>query len=468
MKFPEYFKFGFSTVGVQHELGTSGSEFDSDWILWLKDPENIAAGIVSGDDPFNGPGYWQYYRTDHSIARSIGMNTAWITVEWARIFPKPTVELGVQVEERDDRITSVVVDEKHIEMLENLANKDALNHYREIMLDWKQRGGFLIVNLFHWSIPTWLHDPVKVRRLGPDRAPAGWLDKRTVVEFAKFAAYVARELDPLVDAWYTMNEPTVVSRLGYLYTGSGFPPGYLSKEACETVNMRLSEAHARAYECIKMYSSKPVGIVESASPVHVKNGESGLAERLLDENLAVVEAVYSGRIRNEVRDDLKNKLDWLGLNYYTRTVVSNRGVEPGYGYLCTPRGVSRDGRPCSDVGWEIYPEGLFEIGMYLHRRYGLTMYITENGLADAEDRFRPGFVTSHLAQVLRLIENGVDVRGYFHWNLTDNLEWSRGFEPRFGLVEIDYSTKKRRLRPSALVFKEISTSRELPEEIVPG
>ena len=470
MKFGKEFKFGFSTVGVQHELGLPGSEFESDWIAWLRDPENIASGLVSGDDPFSGPGYWHLYREDHAIAEYLGMNAAWITVEWARIFPKPTTEVRAYVEQDGERITQVSLEESELERLLRLANREALSHYREIMSDWKSRGGFLIVNLFHWSLPLWLHDPVAVRSRGPDRAPSGWLDKRTVVEFAKFAALVARELDDLADAWYTMNEPMVVARLGYVSVSSGFPPGYLSLKAYEEAKVRLAEAHARAYDALREVSGKPVGLVESVSPVTVLGGESSLAELVLREQLAVLDAARFGTVGGEVREDLGGRLDWVGVNYYTRVVVSPGGplgfrVESGYGYSCAPRGVSRDGRPCSDVGWEVYPEGLFEAISLVSKRYGLPVYITENGVADSRDALRPSFIVSHLYQVARLLEQGVDVRGYFHWNLTDNLEWAKGFSPRFGLVEVDYQTKKRRLRPSALVFREIALSREVPYEV---
>ncbi len=154
--FSKDFLFGFSTVGVQHEMGLPGSEFESDWTLWLKDRENIIAGIVSGDKPENGPGYWHLFREDHERAMSIGMNAAWITIEWARIFPKPTFNVEVQVERNREEVKRVV-EEKHIMKLDELANKNALEHYIEILRDWKNRGGYLIINLFHWSMPTWLH-----------------------------------------------------------------------------------------------------------------------------------------------------------------------------------------------------------------------------------------------------------------------------------------------------------------------
>jgi len=264
------------------------------------------------------------------------------------------------VEEEGGRITQVSLEEGELERLLRLADRDALNHYREIMSDWKSRGGFLIVNLFHWSLPLWLHDPVAVRSRGPDRALAGWLDKRTVVEFAKFAALVARELDDLVDAWYTMNEPIVVARLGYVSVSSGFPPGYLSLKAYEEAKVRLAEAHARAYDTLKEVSGKSVGLVESVSPVTVLGGEGSLAKLVLREQLAVLDAARFGRLGSEVREDLGGRLDWVGVNYYTRVVVSPEGslgfrVENGYEYLCAPGGSRGIGGPAATSGGRSTP-----------------------------------------------------------------------------------------------------------------
>ena len=475
MKFGKDFRFGFSTVGVQHEMGLPGSEFVSDWVVWLHDQENIAAGIVSGDRPEDGPAYWHLYKEDHEKAVSIGMDAAWITIEWARIFPKPTFEVEVPVEKRDGGIVSVNVDREHVERLRRLANLDALKHYRKILEDWRSRGGMVIANLFHWSLPTWLHDPIRVRKLGPDRAPAGWVDERTVVEFAKFAAYVAWKLGDLPDMWSTMNEPNVVYTQGYVNVRSGFPPGYLSIEASMKAAKHLIEAHARAYDVLKRLTGKPVGLIYATAEIEpLKPEDREVAEAAYTQhNFAFIDAVHSGSspLVGGERKDLARHVDWIGINYYSRLVVEKAKtltgwrVVPGYGFACEPRGTSRAGRPCSDFGWEIYPEGLYSVLKRFWERYRLPMMVTENGIADAEDRLRPRYVVQHIAQVHKAVSEGIDVRGYLHWALTDNYEWAQGFRMRFGLVYVDYGSKKRFLRPSALVFREIARGKEIPEEL---
>lgn len=472
MKFPSDFLFGYSWSGFQFEMGLPGSEIESDWWVWVHDKENIFSGLVSGDLPENGPAYWHLYKKDHDIAESLGMDAMRGGIEWARIFPKPTFDVKVDVEKDENgNIISIDVPERAIEELEKLANMDALNHYREIYSDWKERGKTFILNLYHWPLPLWLHDPIAVRKLGPDRAPSGWLDERSVVEFTKFAAFIAYHLDDLVDMWSTMNEPNVVYEQGYTRPQSGFPPGYLSHEAAEKAKLNLMQAHARAYDAIKEHSDKPVGVIYAYKWI---DAEDEAAEKAVLElrrrDYDFVDGLYSGKsLTAGERKDFKGRVDWVGVNYYSRLLFVTFGdsvrLLEGYGFVSPRGGYAKSGRPASDFGWEIYPEGLEKLLVELNYRYELPLLITENGMADAVDRYRPYYLVSHLAAIHRAMGKGADVRGYLHWSLTDNYEWAQGFRMRFGLVMVDFETKKRYLRPSALVFREIATRKEIPEEL---
>jgi len=473
-KFPKDFLFGYSWSGFQFEMGLEGSEVpNSDWWVWVHDRENIATGLVSGDLPENGPAYWHLYAQDHDIAESLGMDAIRGGIEWARIFPEPTFDVKVDVEKDEDgNIVSIEVPEKAIEELEKRANMEALKHYRKIYSDWKERGTTFILNLYHWPLPLWIHDPIAVRKLGPDRAPSGWLDESAVVEFVKFAAFVAYHLDDLVDMWSTMNEPNVVYENGYSRPTSGFPPGYLSFEAVEKAKWNMVQAHARAYDAIKRFSKKPVGVIYAYTWLEPLSEDIAEEVRKIRENnlYSFVDAVYFGKAHGgSTRKDLKGKVDWLGVNYYSRFAFGKVGRHirplPGYGFMGVREGYARSGRPCSDFGWEIYPEGLEKLLKELSERYNLPMLITENGIADAADRYRPRYLVSHLKAVYSAIREGADVRGYLHWSLTDNYEWAQGFRMRFGLVHVDFETKKRYLRPSALVFREIATQKAIPEEL---
>jgi beta-glucosidase len=151
---------------------------------------------------------------------------------------------------------------------------------------------------------------------------------------------------------------------------------------------------------------------------------------------------FADRIRNfYFLDGIRDATDFIGFNYY----FHNR-VDWGFN--------KNRNESVSDMGWEIYPEGIYHVLKKL-KKYNLPIYITENGLADARDAQRTKFITDHLAWVRRAIDEDVDVRGYFHWSLLDNFEWDKGFWPRFGLIEIDYKSLERKIRPSAFAYKEI-------------
>src|SRR5439155_2194982 len=143
-------------------------------------------------------------------------------------------------------------------------------------------------------------------------------------------------------------------------------------------------------------------------------------------------------------------LDWIGVNYYSRTLV---------GWPWPKDGEGQSGQR-TDFGWEIYPQGLYDV---LRRvgQFGKPVAITENGIADADDDQRPGYIVAHLRQAHRAIADGVDLRGYMHWSLLDNFEWAEGYEQRFGLA-----TRSRQLRPSAQLYGAIARANALGDEVL--
>lgn len=475
--------FGFSMSGFQFEMGVKGSEDPySDWWVWCRDVENVMSGLVSGDLPEYGCGYWVLYKGDHDLAENLGMNTIRFGIEWSRIFPKATFNVGVDVDrDEDGNIVSISIEEKHLEKLDKLANKSAVKRYREILADWRGRGGTVILNLNHFTLPIWIHNPI-VFRLNPSNlnALSGWLNDRTVVEFAKYAAYIAWKFDDLVNYWSTMNEPTVVYTNGFINIKSGFPPGVLSVRYALKAAYNIIQAHARAYDVIKYFSKKPVGLIYVFSWVEPlsERDKDVVDEVFYEVNYMFIDAVIRGRAKLRKagfllsidRGDLRGKVDWLGLNYYTRMVVVKDvrvGYKPvpGYGWFCQPGGISKAGKPVSDSGWEVYPEGLYYILKSVYKRYGLPIIVTENGLADEKDILRPKYIISHLNMLHKAVREGVNVKGYLTWSLIDNYEWAKGFSMRYGLAHVNFNTKKRYLRPSALIFREVAKNKAIPQEI---
>lgn len=477
----------------------------TDWYLWVRDSTNIQKGLVSGDLPENGINYWNLYKNDHAIAKSLGLNAYRLGIEWSRIFPKDTSAIEVGIERATDgSIAKIEVDDSILEKLERIANKESVDRYRAMIEDLWKRGFKVFVCLNHFTLPLWVHNPVIARDTKLRRGPRGWVDEETIIEFSKYAAYVAWKLGDIVDHWATFNEPMVVARLGYTTPEAGFPPGLQDFRAFRKASIHMVIAHARAYDAIKRWdtvnadraspSFAEVGIIHNVIPVKPLEPEKELDIKAAEffnrmQNRFFIQSVVTAWLdknfdgvkeKGEVKDHLEQRLDWLGVNYYTREVVRGkralsarpfRGIAAmpetveGFGFACKPNSTSIDGMPTSDFGWEAYPQGILE-ALKIMKGYGKPMYITENGIADAEDRLRSRFLVDGLKVLDRGIkEEKIDLRGYFHWALTDNYEWARGFKMKFGLCAVDLRTKERLPRKSATIYKKIVENREVTNKI---
>lgn len=498
MVFPQKFLWGASNSGFQFEMGDSAAlnvDSGSDWYLWVHDKANIQKGVVSGDLPENGINYWNLYKKDHNIARKLGLNAYRIGIEWSRVFPTPTSAIKLEFEKAPDAsIAKIEVADSALQKLEEVANKVTVNHYRAVIDDLRNKGFKVFVCLNHFTLPLWIHNPVTVRDTKLHEGPKGWVDQETIIEFTKYAAYMAWKLGDVVDEWAIFNEPMVIPETGYLIPQSGFPPGLNNFRVSRKVAFNLIVAHARAYDAIKNAdtvkadedspSAADVGAIHNvipAMPFRAENEADIKAAGFLNRmhNHFFPQSACSGWVdanlnglqdKGEMKDYLKNRVDWLGLNYYTHAVVKGKksllarlfagmaavpDMAENYGFVCQPDSISADGRPTSDFGWEIYPEGLLGALKMMHK-YGRPLYVMENGIADAKDTLRPKFIIDHLKILDKAInEEKIDVKGYFHWALTDNYEWAKGFSMKFGLCEVELKTKRRKERKSALVYKNI-------------
>ena len=504
--FPKGFLWGVSQAGFQFEMGDpSGEAIDpnTDWFAWVHDETNIKRRIVSGDLPEKGIDYWHRFREDHDIAKSLGMNAYRLNVEWSRIFPNPTFNIDVEVEKDDGILVNARVDENDLSRLDELANKSAVEHYRDIIIDLREKGFLVILNLVHFTLPIWLHDPIVARATNLKRGPLGYADPRFPVEFSKFAAYAAWRFGDLVDMWSTFNEPSVVAEAGFLFKNGKFPPGVFNFDGYRKALISIAQAHVLAYQVIKSidklkaYSESPspaeVGIIHNMIPFYPlkeNNKRDVVAAKLSDHlhNRWVLNAIHKGWIDvntdmreepSEIYERYKDRVDWIGVNYYTRQVVHGR-INPlafliglpafpemvkGYGNECTPNSHSLAGRPTSDFGWEIYPEGLAEV-LRVAESYNKPVLVTENGIADGHDKLRPHFISLHLRVLEEYIERGGKIKGYLHWALIDNYEWADGFRMKFGLYAVDLETKKRLKRPSADLMATIIREGHVPDETV--
>jgi beta-glucosidase len=238
----------------------------------------------------------------------------------------------------------------------------------------------------------------------------------------------------------TINEPQAVSLIGHVL--GLFPPGHTDVEEGLAVNARLMEAHRVAVAAVRAGKGAPqVGLPMFLPPVEPARADDAESAEIADLIRAFMVDSYL--------DDLiagGDVGDWLGLHYYTRLRVD--AATPGY--MAAPP----DGAETTLMGWEVYPAG-FRTQLDRVRSVGLPIYITENGIATADDAQRLRFLASHLSVLKEAIDDGVDVRGYLHWSAFDNFEWAHGYEPTFGLIEVDRATMHRSVRPSARAYARL-------------
>jgi beta-glucosidase len=287
-------------------------------------------------------------------------------------------------------------------------NEGGLDFYERLVDALLEHGIRPFVTLYHWDLPLALHER------------GGWEAAESPDWFAEYAALVAERLGDHVRDWITLNEPDVVESHGY---GTGVhAPGIRDPARADIVADRLVQAHTAGVQAIRAAAPEArVGVALSLSPIH-GGTEEAAAARDKERNLRFLDPV--------VRDG--PELDFLGLNSYRREVLEG-----------PPAHAER-----TATGWEVYPEGLTELLVRLHRDYGATeLYVTENGAAYddtpgpdsvVDDEHRVRYLEAHLAAAADAIDQGVPLAGYFVWSLLDNFEWAEGYSKRFGIVRVDY------------------------------
>jgi len=310
-----------------------------------------------------------------------------------------------------------------IEPEENRIDVKEIEHYRRVIKALKSRGLEPFVTLWHWTVPVWFADK------------GGFEKRNNIIYFVRFCERMAKEFGKDVKFWITINEPMIYTSSSYWH--GNWPPQKKSVITFFRVSGNLVQAHRRAYDVMH-------DAVDGLKIVIAKNNvyfEGWLAP--------IASWFWNQRFLNRIQD----YQDFIGFNYYFHRLIKGFDMN-----------APADG-PKNDLGWEIYPEGIYHTLKEL-KHYGKTVYITENGIADAKDERRAAFIVNHLRWVHKAIQEGVDVRGYFHWSLLDNFEWAHGFGPRFGLFEVDYKTQERRPRPSSRIYGQISAANGITEELI--
>jgi len=402
--FPKDFLWGAATSSYQVE----GNNAYCDWWKWEKD---------SGLKEVSGQAcrHYQLYKEDFELAKSLNHNVHRLSIEWSRIEPRQGDFLDLEIQ-----------------------------HYIKVIDYLKGLGIEPVVTLYHFTLPSW------VAELG------GWQNKETIDYFLRYVSRLIEALSGRVKYWVTINEPNVYVR--HCYVIGQWPPQEKSLKKARLATDNLISAHIRAYDLIhKIYKEKnlPCPKLSIAQNMQAfvpcnKSFRNRFSARLRHKvyNLYIIDKLIR-----------RKKLDFIGLNYYSRTLVEADSWRAKDLFLGECR-LNHHPLKKNSLGWDIYPQGLYDILLDLKKRYGLAVFILENGICTEDDSLRRDFIREHLVKLSEAIAQGCDVLGYIYWSLIDNYEWDKGFAPRFGLVGVDYNTYKRQVRQSAKDFADfIKTGR---------
>lgn len=477
--FPRDFVFGSAIAGFQADMGcptlprAECDDPNSDWYVFTTAAETVgdASAYLSGQSPsVVGPGFWELYAQDIQRARQDMHHDALrLSLEWSRIFPTATD--GVE----------------GFENLKRRASAGALARYHAIFAELKARGMRPLVTLYHYSLPTWIHDARGCHASFGNCSPRGWVDsERTIREAAKYAAFAAQEFGAEVDWWATINEPLQNMLFGYVQPNAqrSHPPAVsLQTAAARSVFQALIQAHARMYDAVKAGDKvdadgdgKPswVGVVYPLVPIAPSSDFflDTQAARDIDYlwNRAYLNAVVLGKYDQNLdgntvdRADLAGRMDYVGVNWYTGITVSGLGFSllPGLSPKFTANPLSLKEVPNQ-------PDKLAEFLRYVNVDLGKPAVITENGSADPnDDGSAPRYLVRNLKAVADAVAAGADVRGYFYWTLMDNFEWNHGMNIRMGLYAVDRNdpTKRRTPRQAVAVYDQIARWHVLPDALV--
>ena len=424
--FPTGFLWG--TASSSHQV--EGHNVNNQWAAFERLPGAIADGSTAG----RACDWWSNAEADFDRMAALSLNVHRLSLEWSRIEPQPG---------RYDR--------------------DALARYRAILTALHDRGISPWVALHHFTNPLWLE------------AQGGWENPAVVPRFTAYARVAADHLGDLCTTWLTFNEPLVY--LGQGWIRGAWPPQRPHPIRARRVFLHLLRAHAAAYRAI--HAARPTVQVSIAKamrrfaplrPGHPGDRVAAWLRRYLYEDLWFA-ATVRGRILpplgiGQFDASLANTLDFIGVNYYARRWVR---------FSPDPRRIfaqeeNPPGGELADPGnhgpaTRFDPAGLTEAIRYV-RAFGKPIYVTEHGLPDAADKRRPRWLLAHLAALHQAIADGADVRGYFHWTLVDNFEWTDGWSQRFGLIALDPVTQQRSPRPSAELYATIARANAIPAHLL--
>lgn len=394
-----------------------GGELDHNWNDWYSQSK-----IKDGSNPARTNEHYERWLEDAHIMASMGLKVYRFGIEWARLCPT------------EDTVDEAVV-----------------AHYREEILYLKEKGISLLLTIHHFTNPMWFEKK------------GGFTKSENNKYYLDLVALVVKSFGDLISEYITINEPNVYATQSFFY--GDWPPGEKSISQAMKVMTNMAVCHIKAYEMIhkmresigykdtKVSFANHLRVFDPANPKNMYHKTCAKLTQYFFQG-AITEAMCLGQFKWPLKNTANIKsgeyCDFIAINYYTRSTVSNFGD-----------GVKK-GSYRNDLGWEIYPEGIVRCANEVYSILKRPIYITENGTCDNNDTFRCRYIYDHLKV---LCESDLPIERYYHWCFCDNFEWIEGESARFGLVHVDYETQKRTIKKSGRFFSEVIQADSVTPEI---
>lgn len=420
--FPHDFRWGVATAAHQVE----GNNTNNDWWAWEQQQGHVAQGHVSG----LACNWWEDAEADFDRAAALGIDALRLSVEWSRVEPRP-----------------------------GSFSQPALARYLEMLEGLHGRGIEPMVTLHHVTNPRWLAED------------GGWQAPQVVEHFTRFVQKVVEALSPACDLWCTINAPNTYAYRSHF--AGVWPPGRSDRRTAMEVLRHMLLGHAAAYRAIhEVQPDARVGLAHN-----MRAFDPGPPNSMLDRLITgLVDRTYNRAPLAALRRglwipplgfglalQLRDTLDWIGLNYYTRDLVA---FDRGRPETLFSRRFHADDAEMLDGGYgEFYPQGILRSLQRL-ARLDLPIYVTENGIPDDDDDQRPRHLLTHLHQLWHAIQHGYPVMGYYHRTLVDSFEWAQGWRLRFGLIELDPQTQLRTPRRSAELYANLARTNAITPHLI--
>ncbi len=443
--FPGDFIWGTATAAYQIEGAVAeDGRGESIWDRFCKTPGKV----LNGDTGEVACDHYHRMEEDLDLLKELGAGSYRFSISWPRIFPEGTGRV----------------------------NQKGLDFYQRLVDGLLERDIIPAATLYHWDLPQVLQDR------------GGWLNRDTAFAFSDYSDTLFQALGDRISKWITINEPWVVAFLGHwlgthapgikdfksgidsahhLLLGHGlaleaFRAGGFPGEIGITCNMATNYPASESPDDIQAAERENQYLVKWFTRPVLAGSYPGMLLRWYEER------GFAPPVNDGDMEIIAGPVDFMGINYYTSQVIKNSDSWP------LETGVVSTGLPVTDMGWEIRPEGLYDLLIFLKDEYpGVPFYITENGAAfpdspDESGRFmdirRIDYLRSHFKSALKAVKDGVPLKGYYVWSLMDNFEWSFGYDKRFGIIRVDYRTGKRTVKASGEWCSRVFRSGD-PDEV---